>query len=69
MNLLLVLQIIISVALVGSILLQSPQGGFGRSFSGFSHYHTKRGFERLLFFSTIILGVAYAVVALLDTLV
>lgn len=55
-------QIVISVLLVGAILLQQKGGGLGNAFGGLgTSYHTKRGFERVLFIVTIILGVLFVV--------
>ena len=56
-------QIVLSVLLIGAILLQQKGGGLGSAFGGMggSSYHTKRGFEKVLFFSTIILGILFTV--------
>jgi protein translocase SecG subunit len=54
------IQIVISALLVGSILLQQKGGGLGNAFGGIgTSYHTKRGFEKVLFISTITLGVLF----------
>lgn len=53
-------QIVISILLVGAILLQQKGGGLGNAFGGLgTSYHTKRGFEKIIFISTIVLGVLF----------
>lgn len=65
MNLLVILQIGISVALIALILIQqSGSGGLGVSLGGTSSYHTKRGVEKGLFATTIVLAVLFTVVSL-----
>lgn len=65
------IQIVISVLLVVSVLMQHSEAGLGGAFGGSgatSGFHTKRGFERFLFIGTIVLGVLFiisTVVALL----
>ena len=62
-------QIILAVLLIGAILLQRTGaqvgGAFGGSDNWSSAFHTRRGFEKTLFNATIILGVLFAVSALL----
>lgn len=65
-------QIIISIALVGIILLQSRRGDLGGSvFGGTSSaiYQKRRGLERTLFHVTIVLAVAFFVLALANVMV
>ncbi len=53
-------QIIISVILVITILLQQRGTGLSATFGGEGNvYRTKRGFERILFYSTIILVILF----------
>jgi len=48
------------VLLVGAILLQQRGSGLGGIFGGGGEsYHTKRGFEKILFTSTIILATLF----------
>lgn len=68
MTLVLGVQILVSVLLVGAVLMQSHQGGLGREWGGSGSYHAKRGLEKLLFFATIALGAAFALLALLDAI-
>lgn len=54
------LHIIVSVLLVISILLQSRGSGLSSVFGGgMGGYHTKRGFEKFLFNSSVVLSVLF----------
>ena len=59
--------VVISIALMAAVVLQSRGAGLGGltggSFGG-SGYHVRRGVERLLFHITIGLSVAFFVLAL-----
>ena len=62
-----IVQIIISIILMGAILLQSKGAGLGRAWGGESgFYHTKRGMEKVLFIATIILALLFFLVAILN---
>jgi protein translocase SecG subunit len=53
-------QIIICVLLAIAILLQQRGSGIGGAFGGGgASYYTKRGMEKILFISTIILGILF----------
>lgn len=55
-------QIIISVLLVVVILLQRQGSGLSGVFGGEGNvYRTKRGFEKLLFISTIVFAILFIV--------
>lgn len=59
-----IVQIIISVLLVVAILLQQRGTGLSSTFGGDSGvYQTKRGFEKVLFFGTIILSTLFLVIS------
>jgi protein translocase SecG subunit len=64
------IQIILSVLLVAAILLQRTGaqvgGAFGGSDNMSSAYHTRRGLEKGLFSATIIIGILFAISALLN---
>ncbi len=62
-KILLIIQIVISVVLIMSILLQVRGSGLGTVFgsSGGESYRSKRGFEKLLHRATIISAVLFAV--------
>ena len=65
------IQIVISVALIILILLQTKGSGLGSLFGGSdsSIYTTRRGLEKTLFNVTIGLAVAFFVVALINVIV
>jgi protein translocase SecG subunit len=57
-------QIVISVLLTLSILLQNRGAGLSATFGGDSGgYYTKRGFDKFLYWSTIVLSALFLVVA------
>ena len=61
------IQVLLSVLLIASILLQQTGAALGGAFGGdnFSAgYHTRRGSERTLFWASIVLGVLLALSAL-----
>jgi preprotein translocase subunit SecG len=62
----LVLQIIITVLLSAAILLQAQGTGLGASWGGGGEtYHTRRGLEKVLFYATIVLAVAFTATSLI----
>ncbi|PJA33366.1 MAG: preprotein translocase subunit SecG [Candidatus Zambryskibacteria bacterium CG_4_9_14_3_um_filter_40_16] len=56
-------QIILSVILIGSILLQTSDAGLGSAFGGgdsfSSGHHERRGFEKTIFRATIITAILF----------
>ncbi|MFA5986902.1 MAG: preprotein translocase subunit SecG [Parcubacteria group bacterium] len=70
MNALLIIQVIISVLLIVAILMQNKGEGLGVVAGDFSgSYHTKRGFEKFLVRSTVVLAVAFLGIALLSGMI
>ena len=66
-NILKYVEVVISILLIISVLLQNRSGGLGTVFGGVSggeFYRSKRGLEAFLYNSTIILGILFAVIAL-----
>jgi protein translocase SecG subunit len=62
-------QIILSVILVSAILLQQSAAGLGGALGGDdmgSFHHTRRGFEKFLFYLSIICAILFALLALLS---
>ncbi len=62
-------QIILSIALVAAILLQTRGGGLGSLFGGDAspgQYKTRRGLEKTLFQVTIGISVAFFVIAIVN---
>ena len=65
-------QIILSVILVTAILLQQSAAGMGGAFGGSdndSFHHTRRGFEKFLFYLSIVCGILFALFALLSIII
>jgi preprotein translocase subunit SecG len=61
-NFVLIAQILISAALMASILLQSRGAGLGATFGGDSSvYRSRRGIEKRLFQFTIILAIVFCI--------
>jgi protein translocase SecG subunit len=66
------IQIALSIILVGVILLQETGSGVGGVLGGGDGgglYHTRRGFEKFLFITTIVIAVLFSLSALLAILV
>ncbi|QQS60989.1 MAG: preprotein translocase subunit SecG [Candidatus Moraniibacteriota bacterium] len=61
-----VLQVIVSLLLIVSILMQNRGSSLGGGFGGdsFSSYHTKRGFEKFLVRISIFLSFAFLALSL-----
>jgi protein translocase SecG subunit len=65
-------QIILSVILVTAILLQQTAAGLGGALGGSdsgSFHHTRRGFEKFLFYLSIVCGVLFTLFALLSIII
>ena len=65
-------QIILSVILVSAILLQQSAAGLGGALGGGdteSFHHTRRGFEKFLFYLSLICGILFALFALLSIII
>ena len=64
------IQLILSVVLIAIILVQKTGaqvgGAFGGSDNFSSAFHTRRGFEKVLFNTTIVVAILFAVSALLN---
>lgn len=59
--------VVVSIAMIASILVQSGSEGLGGVFGGGGgeQFRTKRGMERLLTWATIVLGITFAVLSFL----
>lgn len=65
-------QIILSVLLIGAVVLQQTGASLGGAFGAdnfSSGFHTRRGLEKTLFWATIILGILFALSALVNLLI
>ena len=64
-----IVQIIISVIVIGVVLLQARGSGFSATFSSdTSIYRTRRGVERTLFNVTIALAVLFVAISILSVI-
>jgi len=60
-------EVVVSILLIISVLLQNRSGGLGTVFGGVSggeFYRSKRGLEAFLYNSTIVLGIIFSFIAL-----
>lgn len=64
----LVAQIIISIILIVSIILQAKGTGLSGVFGGSTNYHAKRGAEKTLFYSTIVLSFVFVLLAIANAI-
>lgn len=63
---LLILEIILSIGIVSSIMLQSQGSGLGAAWSGGGEtFHTRRGLEKVIFIATIVMSAAFTINSLL----
>ncbi len=63
---LIVFQIIVCILLVGSILLQAPEGGLSPAFGGGGEmYRSRQNVEKFLIWVTVILSVVLVALAIL----
>ena len=66
------MQIILSVILVLAILLQQTGSGLGGALGGNdtgSFHQTRRGFEKFLFYLSLVCGILFALLALLSIII
>ena len=65
-TILLIGQILVSIALMASILMQSRGAGLGATFGGDSSvYRSRRGIEKRLFQFTVILAVLFVIFSII----
>ncbi|HVM73571.1 MAG TPA: preprotein translocase subunit SecG [Candidatus Paceibacterota bacterium] len=65
-------QIILSALIIVSVIMQRTGASLGGAFGvdNFSSgFHTRRGLERTLFYTTIVLGILFAISALVSLLI
>lgn len=66
------MQIALSVLIIVAVILQRTGSSLGGAFGAdnfSSGFHTRRGFERMLFHATIALGILFALSALVNLLI
>lgn len=69
MNIIPVTQIILSIALIALVLIQRSDAAMGSAFGGGDEgalRRTRRGAERAIFILTILVAIAYAVLAVVS---
>jgi len=65
-----IVQLIVSVLLIITILLQGRGSGLGSAFGGTGvTYQTKRGFEKWLYYATIVLIIFFIGIAIANLLI
>ena len=62
------IQIGLAIVIIVLVLLQKSEASSGGTFGGADNwnaaYHTRRGFEKVMFNSTVILGILFAIASL-----
>lgn len=65
MRFIIISQLVVAILLIVSILLQNRGSGLSAAFGGdMGGYHTKRGIEKFLFYSSIVLATTFIVLAI-----
>lgn len=65
-----IVQVTISVLLVGAIIMQNRGSGLGSAFGGDGNvYRTRRSFEKLLYRATIVLAVLLMAITLANAII
>lgn len=66
-----IVQIILSVLLIGLVLMQQSDAGLGSAFGGGdgSGGHTRRGVEKTLFNATVLVAVLFAISAFIALII
>jgi preprotein translocase subunit SecG len=60
-----IIELVLALSLIVSILMQQRGSGMGGVFGGeFAAYHSRRGFEKFLYYLTIVLGILFGAAAL-----
>jgi len=61
-----IVQIVLAILLIVTIILQQKGVGLGGAFGGSSNiYSTKRGVDKILFYATIVISIAFFGVSIL----
>ncbi len=67
------IQIVLAILIIACILIQQSEASAGGAFGGADNwnagYHTRRGFEKIIFNVTVILGVLFALFSLLAIII
>lgn len=62
----LVIHLVVSLALIALVLLQSSKGGLSSGLVSGEFYRSKRGAERIVFTATIIVAVLFLITSVLN---
>jgi preprotein translocase subunit SecG len=69
-NIILIIQLLVSISLIALILLQAKGVGLGRAWGGGGEfYKSKRGVEKVVFQTTVALAIVFMVTSLLSLIV
>ncbi len=68
-NAILLIHIVLSVALIGLILMQTSKGGLGSAFGGDGFYRTKRGAERVVFYLTLFVAFLFLLTSVINLII
>ena len=67
------IQIVLAIFLIATILIQQSEASSGGAFGGGDNwnagYHTRRGFEKIVFNLTIILGIIFTLLSVLAVVI
>jgi len=67
------IQMILAIVLVALILMQHSESGSGGAFGGNDNwnagYHTRRGFEKIIFDTTIIVSIIFVVLSFVSIII
>ena len=67
------IQMILAILIIASVLIQQSEASSGGAFGGADNwnagYHTRRGFEKVIFNITIILGILFTLLSLLAIII
>jgi len=66
-----IIQVVLGVLLIAGILIQQSEAGLGAAFGGSGDAgfkHTRRGSERVIFISTVVVAILFALSAFLTLL-
>jgi len=70
LKIIIISEIVVAIALVISILLQSRGAGLSSSFGGdFGGYYSKRGFEKFLVYLSSFLAIAFIALAIANLII
>jgi preprotein translocase subunit SecG len=62
-----IIELVLALLLIASILMQQRGSGMGGVFGGeLTAYHSRRGFEKFLYYFTIVLGTLFGTAALVS---